>query len=306
MQTEVLEEFLAVAKHSSFRKAADEIHITQPALSKHIAALEREIGFKLFERGSTTRLTPAGEYFYGLAQHVLEELRGGVEKGKDIAAQTQPVRLQMLGQEDSALYPQLKSVKTPYRIVPMSTDQPIFAALDAGEADLLAAPGVPELINQNGDVRRRDYLYFPIGRAEVTHLVSSKSELAGKDSLSVEDLRDAEVLLPFGCLFDYFSYVAPGYTDENIGQSFVQDPTMPMSANRIPLGDLGQRVMVCYRGAAHSSCQGRSDVVAIDKMDGKSFETEEYLVWRADNANPKVRAFADEVRRLVEDSQGEA
>jgi DNA-binding transcriptional LysR family regulator len=45
-----IEYFLMTAKYMSFTKAAAQLYITQPSLSKQIAILEEELGQKLFER----------------------------------------------------------------------------------------------------------------------------------------------------------------------------------------------------------------------------------------------------------------
>ena len=63
-----LRAFAAVARRGSFSRAAEELFITQPAVSKHVASLEAELG-PLFERRRRgAALTPAGEL---LADHVL-------------------------------------------------------------------------------------------------------------------------------------------------------------------------------------------------------------------------------------------
>ena len=49
-----------VSTMKSFRRAAETLHLTQPAVSKQIRALEDELGERLFERGRTARLTVAG------------------------------------------------------------------------------------------------------------------------------------------------------------------------------------------------------------------------------------------------------
>ncbi|SNR31638.1 LysR family transcriptional regulator [Hymenobacter mucosus] len=54
--------FQSVARHSSFTKAAQELFITQPAVTKHVRELERTYEQRLFERrGNRISLTPAGQ-----------------------------------------------------------------------------------------------------------------------------------------------------------------------------------------------------------------------------------------------------
>ena len=64
--------FVAVAENLHFRKAADELHITQPALSRSIGALERELGTQLFLRDKrSVVLTPAGRQLLDDARPLL-------------------------------------------------------------------------------------------------------------------------------------------------------------------------------------------------------------------------------------------
>ena len=51
MDLRVLHYFLTVAKEQSFTRAAAQLHITQPTLSRQLAALEGELGTVLFDRG---------------------------------------------------------------------------------------------------------------------------------------------------------------------------------------------------------------------------------------------------------------
>jgi LysR family transcriptional regulator, transcriptional activator of the cysJI operon len=74
-----LKVFRAVAEQASFRKASELLHLSQPAVSQHIHALEEELGFRLFDRSGThTSLTPAGKLLLKYAKRsarVLEEAK---------------------------------------------------------------------------------------------------------------------------------------------------------------------------------------------------------------------------------------
>ncbi|MED1784623.1 LysR family transcriptional regulator [Brevibacillus fortis] len=64
--------FVTVADRQNFSRAAEELHMTQPAVSQYIHALERTIGTKLLERSNKyVRLNKAGEIVYHHAREIL-------------------------------------------------------------------------------------------------------------------------------------------------------------------------------------------------------------------------------------------
>ena len=81
--------FRAVADEMSFRKAAEVLHLSQPAVSQHIHALEEEAGVQLFDRargeghGSQISLTEAGRVLLGYANTAAETM---VEARRALAA----------------------------------------------------------------------------------------------------------------------------------------------------------------------------------------------------------------------------
>ena len=87
MELRVLRYFLTVAREQNFTKAAEQLHITQPTLSRQMAALERELGFNLFIRkGKQITLTDKGILLkrraleiLNLEELTLEELKGTKE-----------------------------------------------------------------------------------------------------------------------------------------------------------------------------------------------------------------------------------
>ena len=72
--------FRAVAEELSFRKAAEVLHLSQPAVSQHVHALEEEVGVQLFDRarggghGSQISLTEAGRVLVGYANRAAETM----------------------------------------------------------------------------------------------------------------------------------------------------------------------------------------------------------------------------------------
>ena len=100
MQIETLEEYVVLAKHLNFSKAAIELSMTQSTLSKHIAALEREVGFPVVERSGSVRLTQAGALLLDCAQQTANAYRSGLSRCRKLLAEASPVRLQWFDAHD--------------------------------------------------------------------------------------------------------------------------------------------------------------------------------------------------------------
>ncbi len=67
--------FEAVARHSSFTRAAEEVHLSQPAVSIQVKRLEENVGLELFEQiGKRINLTEAGRELYAASKDVLGRL----------------------------------------------------------------------------------------------------------------------------------------------------------------------------------------------------------------------------------------
>jgi LysR family transcriptional regulator, hypochlorite-specific transcription factor HypT len=92
METKWLEDFVSLAETRSFSRSAQLRHVTQPAFSRRIQALEAWAGTDLVDRSSyPTRLTPAGETLYEQALEMLQALqttramlRGHASAGQDV------------------------------------------------------------------------------------------------------------------------------------------------------------------------------------------------------------------------------
>ncbi|HEX4064404.1 MAG TPA: LysR family transcriptional regulator [Acidobacteriaceae bacterium] len=138
-----LKVFRTVAAEASFRRAAERLHLSQPAVSQQIHALEEEIGVTLFDRGKgRVRLTDAGAILLTYArkgarlaeeaQAALESARGETAGDLRIGASltiTQYVLPRMLG-EFLRIHPRIR-----FSVQSANTEH-IIAALAADQIDL--------------------------------------------------------------------------------------------------------------------------------------------------------------------------
>ncbi len=87
MDAEQLRAFIAVTESSSFSGAGERLHLTQPAVSKRIAALETHLGQRLLDRvGRRVRLTEAGRLLLPRARQLLSDMEGTERLLADLAA----------------------------------------------------------------------------------------------------------------------------------------------------------------------------------------------------------------------------
>lgn len=87
MNTKQLQYAIELSKTKNFSLASEKLNISQPALSKQILSLEKELGVKLFDRNNVPiKLTPAGEHFIREIQALLyqeEQLIHSLDQFKD-------------------------------------------------------------------------------------------------------------------------------------------------------------------------------------------------------------------------------
>jgi DNA-binding transcriptional LysR family regulator len=135
--------FAAVARNLSFTRAAQELHLTQPAVSQQVSLLEEEVGMPLFEQiGRKIRLAPAGMELLRYATQITGLVR---EAGETLAAMRGLKRGELkLGAVSTAKYfaPTLLSAFTPaYPEVTLkftvANREEIVNLLGANELDLV-------------------------------------------------------------------------------------------------------------------------------------------------------------------------
>jgi len=188
-----LKVFDTVARRLSFTKAADELCITQPAVTKHIKQLENHFKLPLFERkGNTVALTTAGQL---LLKHTesLQEISRRLEYEINLLHESHKGSLKLGASTTVFQYvlpPLLARFHSSYKDVHLqmlhANTEHIEQALLRKEIEL----GVIE-----GDSKRRDIQYTPFARDEIVLVSSAKNPLAKKDEIRIEELKAIPLLL---------------------------------------------------------------------------------------------------------------
>lgn len=126
-----LESFVRVVDCGSFSAAAEQLFISQSALSQQIKLLERQLGFELFDHSSRhAALTAAGQAFYPRAVMLIAQYREAVAQCTHIsdAARAQKQRLRLASCRDQ--YLQIWSDLWPYDLNASSRYEPFFIRYD--------------------------------------------------------------------------------------------------------------------------------------------------------------------------------
>jgi len=190
MELRHLRYFQVVAETLSFSRAAERLHIAQPAISRQIAALEQELDLKLFIRTTTrVRLTDAGRHFQREVDRLLTQLALAVTSTQEIARGTSGEL--NLGSDWRILMPQIPEAVLHYRaehpqVTVNFVELPIHAQIDALRDGRIHLAFVHKARIEG----RADLEALSLCTADLKAVVSVRHRLAAAGAVEMRELKD--------------------------------------------------------------------------------------------------------------------
>jgi LysR family transcriptional regulator, cyn operon transcriptional activator len=186
-----LRTFVLIAESGGFTRAEKQLHVSQPAASRQILALEAELGIPLFDRiGRRIKLTSDGEDLLRRGERILQEVESFVERARALkGGQAGTLRV---GASTQNIENVLADFLPRYRHRHPSVEVDLIEDGGARIPERLERGDVHLGLMSAGDEDFGRRLLWP---AHVLAVVSPKHRLAGKNVLEITELGDESLLL---------------------------------------------------------------------------------------------------------------
>jgi DNA-binding transcriptional LysR family regulator len=286
-----LKYFIRVAELEHFGKAAEELHVVQPALSRQVKQLEEELGVELFERlPRGVRLTAAGRVLLERARALMSDL-------ERLASATRLAGLGKtgfvrVGFADGATYSgDVPAIIRDFRKRRPQVELELIPASSLLQAQLLAQNSI--------DV---GFVYWlpadkdAVGHHDISHekivlAVAESNPLSKRKSLRLQELED----IPFIWFKRsnapmFYDLIAACCNQGGLTLNIVQEAFTESTMLSLVAADIG--VTFITEAARRRK---PDNVVLIDILDLKANITLR-AIWRADDKEPALRAFVKAVR----------
>ncbi|MBQ6663406.1 MAG: LysR family transcriptional regulator [Firmicutes bacterium] len=291
-----LRNFIVIADLGNITSASEELFITQPTLSRQIAALEDQLGVQLFKRvKSGVELTEAGRKFYGHAQTLIQAFDDFISQAyyfRSVISGTLKMAHQKSGQE-LVIAMNRQFLSTYPNVTIRNMEQSginLLEELRAGTFHVVFIYG-----HEKG-AAYKDLESLPLGNMYNMLLVARDNPLSKRESVSLEELREQQFIVPS-------RFISP-YRNREILESCRSAGYSPnVVSNADSLLEIISDV-VRYSGVSIlpyiHNVEGGGQVRYVKLTDYKA-QYPIIMVWRPDEDNPVLNTYVDFVKARVGD-----
>ncbi len=184
--------FQTVARYENYRKAAEELYISQPSLSRSIASLESELGVLLFEKnGRGVNLTKGGKFFLEYADRIIDECEIAKNKMKEMASDGGKIDIGYVFPLASHYIPhnvrdflnKKENKNVTFNFFQNHTSA-IAKKVRSGELD----------VGFGGYIDKEEFEFFPVLSEEMVLITPKGHELESHKKVSIQELRNYPVI----------------------------------------------------------------------------------------------------------------
>ncbi len=218
MNTRNIDTFITVSKYSSINAAAEALFLSAPALQQQLNRLEEEIGFRLFERSrGGIRLTSAGAMFLDGVIKIREGMEKLLIRCRETDSAGRCLRIGAILGLQPDLFPRVSGAF--YQRYPdvvqkpvMENEDQLFSDLDGGLLDAVEYHDCPRAHTAGRN-------FVPLITEGRDCLMSPNHPLAGKQQLTLEDLRGQHIIVyRFDRIPGFREYVEEHYPDIRLSE----------------------------------------------------------------------------------------
>jgi len=297
MELRHLRYFIAVAEGLHFGRAAERLCIAQPPLSQQIQQLERELGFRLFDRTQRhVELTSAGQLMLEEAREVLSGLERAAAAGRRVARGE--VGWIGIGFVGTATYEFLPAALSAFRALHPEVELVLRELVSARQVQALRDRRIHVGLARPGIVEK-GIVSVPLYQEPLVAALPARHPLAQQERLTLAVLAEEPFIL-------FPRYPKPSYADllialcEEAGFSpqVAQEAAEIHTAISLVAAGLGVTLVPASVQSAHR------DGIAYRAFEDPQPTTELTAIHRTGETSPIVSAFLNSVQSVISMSHG--
>lgn len=186
--------FIEVAKQKNITKASEKLHISQPAVTRHIKNLENELNVVLFNRTKGMELTQSGQKLYDEISTAIDkivEIDKKYSSSKEIVLGTYGT---MLSKVLSGVIAEFYSENKDAKIITVTDNSKVLNFPENCEDFDIAV--LKKYDEKEYDSKK--YKFISLGSMDYALITNNKSDLCNKKKVKIKDLKDKIVYIPRG------------------------------------------------------------------------------------------------------------
>jgi DNA-binding transcriptional LysR family regulator len=283
--------FVVVGEEEHFGRAADRLHVVQPALTRQVRQLEEEIGCALFERlKKGVRLTDAGRSFLEEARQLLSELERGIDRTR-LVAQGKVGRLRV-GFADTATYSgELPSILRNFRARWPDVRLELFPSSSVVAGEQLREQKVDVAFVYILPTNLRELKSRRISVEQWVLALSRAHPLVKSKRVRLADLKgEPFVWFPRTVAPLLYDRVLSACHAAGVTLNIVQEGNSLTTILSLVAGGIGLSF------AIKSAARTKPDMVVLRAIEDLCLRIDFFAIWRNDNKLPALQKFIEVVR----------